>query len=79
MTEDREPDLTEDELELFQQLADERGVPRAAFRGALTRLMRARDPGYGHRPARMRLLVAGLIGWGAVILTIGALVALRGS
>lgn len=75
MTEAREPELTEAELRLSEQLADERPLPGAAFRGALGRLLGERDPGYGPRPERLRLLVAGLVGLGAALAAAGALVA----
>jgi hypothetical protein len=76
MTEEHEPELTGAELRLSEQLAAERPLPQPAFRGALGRLLGERDPGYGPRPERLRLLVAGLVGLGAVLVAAGALVAL---
>jgi hypothetical protein len=76
MTEEHEPEFTEVELRLSEQLAGQRPLPQPAFRGALGRLLSERDPGYGPRPERLRLLVAGLVGLGAVLVAAGALVAL---
>ena len=62
--------------ELEQLLTSQRPVPGGAFRGGLGRLVAASDPGYGPRPARLRLAVAGWIAAGAVVAGLGALQAL---
>ena len=63
------------ERELADRLGGARPVPAAGFRGALGRRLAARDPGYGSRPKRLRLMVAGWAGTGAVLLALGALTA----
>jgi hypothetical protein len=73
---DRRPDgLTGEEQELATRLGRERPVPRAGFRGALRRRLAEHDPGYGPRPHRLRLMVAGYTGVGACLIGAGALVA----
>lgn len=79
MTEEHEPQLTEGDRQLSEQLASERPFPAAAFRGSLGRWLSQRDPGYGPRPERLRLLVAGLVCLGVVLAAAGALVALGAS
>jgi hypothetical protein len=61
------------ERELADRLAGERPVPSAGFRGALGRRLAARDPGYGPRPERLRLIVAGYLAAGSLLLVLGAL------
>jgi hypothetical protein len=39
-------------------------------------MVAAADPGYGHRPARLRLTVAGWVGGGLLVAGLGALQAL---
>lgn len=63
------------EHELADRLGAERPVPGAGFRGALARHLAARDPGYGPRPARLRLLAGGYLGAGWLLIAVGALVA----
>jgi hypothetical protein len=69
-------DIAEDlellERELDGRLAAERPVPRAGFRGALARHLQARDPGYGARPERLRLIVAMYLGAGTALIALGA-------
>jgi hypothetical protein len=48
-------------------------VPAAGFRGALNRYLRRRDPGYGPRPPRLRLISAACAGGGVVLLAVAAL------
>lgn len=62
--------------ELERRITAERPVPAADFRGALGRLLALSDPGYGPRPAHLRLKVAGWTAGGAVLVLIGALEAL---
>jgi hypothetical protein len=65
--------LTRAELALAEQLHLGKPVPAAGFRGALSRHLAARDPGYGTRPERLRLLVSGYVVAGALLLALGAL------
>lgn len=62
---------------LDQSLADKltgaRPAPRASFRGALGRYLAASDPGYGPRPAHLRMLV-GLYAAGGLLLIVAGLV-----
>jgi hypothetical protein len=58
-----------------RRLNDHRPVPAAGFRGALARHLRARDPGYGPRPPRLRLTVVGYTAAGLAAMGVGALVA----
>jgi hypothetical protein len=62
--------------QLGAELAAERPVPAAAFRGALRRRLAAQDPGYGPRPPRLRVTVATLIAAGLLLIALAALVAL---
>ncbi|MEA2146447.1 MAG: hypothetical protein QOG59_2034 [Solirubrobacteraceae bacterium] len=64
------------ESEMARRLAAERPVPAAGFRGALGRQLEADDPGYGPRPARLRLAVAAWLGAGGAVGVVGALIAL---
>jgi hypothetical protein len=72
-----EPDVAAElgpgERELADRLAGERPLPAAGFRGALARRLVARDPGYGPRPEHLRLIVAGYLGGGVLLLALGAL------
>jgi hypothetical protein len=71
--------FTATERELGDRLSTQRPVPAAGFRGALGRYLVARDPGYGPRPPRLRLMAiccvaAGLLFIGvAAVLAVGAL------
>ena len=69
-------DLTVDEQLVAEQLVGTRPVPTAAFRGALGRRLAELDPRYGRRPQRLRLIVSGYFGAGALLLAIGALQAI---
>lgn len=75
MTDDLTGDIDPQEraalLALGTRLADERPVPRAAFRSSLGAAIRANAP--GSRPARLWLRVAGLAGSGAALLGVAAL------
>jgi hypothetical protein len=71
----QEPDAAPDAA-LEQLLVSQRPVPGAGFRGDLGRMVAAADPGYGHRPARLRLAVAGWVGGGLLVAGLGALQAL---
>ena len=67
------PDPESDEPELSEQLRMARPVPAVGFRGRLHRHLAGRDPGYGPRPERLRLLVACYIGAGGVLIALAAL------
>jgi hypothetical protein len=62
-----------DQHDLADRLRIARPVPGAAFRGALGRRLAERDPGYGPRPDRLRLIVAGYIGAGGLLIALAAL------
>jgi len=49
-----------------------RPVPPAAFRGRLGRHLAERDPGYGPRPERLRMIVAGYVGAGGLLIALAA-------
>jgi hypothetical protein len=66
-------ELTASERELGDALASDRPIPSAGFRGALGRHLHSRDPGYGTRPARLRLTVSGLLAAGAILIALGLL------
>jgi len=68
-------ELDDAERELAASLGVQRPVPNAGFRGALGRHLAVRDPGYGPRPARLRLFVGGYLGAGGLLIALGALVA----
>lgn len=76
----REPEpggeLTPQEGEIAERLMSGRPVPSAGFRGALQHHLSARDPGYGPRPARLRLIVVAYLGVGLLLITLGSLLAL---
>lgn len=65
--------LDSPEHDLADRLRFARPVPGAAFRGALGRRLAERDPGYGPRPERLRLIVAGYIGAGGLLIALAAL------
>jgi len=66
-------ELEAPERTLGERLEAGRPLPAAGFRGALGRHLAARDPGYGPRPARLRLITSAYLGASAVLLTLGAL------
>lgn len=66
-------DLTAQENAVGEQLAADRPVPGAGFRGALGRLLLADDPRYVRRPPRLRLISAGCLAASLVLLACGAL------
>lgn len=77
---DREPPPTDEttpsERELAERLSASRPLPSAGFRGALWQHLAPLDPGYGPRPAKLRLIVAGYLAVGLLLIALGALVAL---
>lgn len=76
---DREPEAPLDgpaEDELADHLIVARPVPSAGFRGALWQHLALRDPGYGPRPERLRLIVACYLAVGLLLIGLGALLAL---
>jgi hypothetical protein len=58
------------EQELADGLTIARPVPAAAFRGRLGRYLGERDPGYGPRPERLRLIVVCYLGAGGVLIAL---------
>lgn len=73
MTEDPFPRPGAAEDVVAEHLRIERPVPSAGFRGQLRRRLAERDPGYGPRPARLRLMVAGYLGAGGLLIALAAL------
>jgi hypothetical protein len=65
--------LESPEHDLADCLRIARPVPGAVFRGALGRRLAELDPGYGPRPERLRLVVAGYIGAGGLLIALAAL------
>jgi hypothetical protein len=72
-TSDHALDLEPDERQLADRLIDARPLPPAGFRGTLGRHLARRDPGYGPRPERLRLVVAGYLGAGGLLIALVAL------
>jgi hypothetical protein len=70
---DTDPAPTVRELALAEQLHLDKPVPAAGFRGALSRHLEDRDPGYGTRPPRLRLVASGYLAAGALMLVLGLL------
>jgi hypothetical protein len=66
-------DFTEASEEVANRLRIARPVPPAGFRGRLGRHLAERDPGYGPRPERLRLIVAGYLGAGGLLIALVAL------
>ena len=59
--------------QLSDRLRMARPVPPAGFRGRLGRHLDQQDPGYSSRPARLRLIVAGYLGAGGLLIALVAL------
>ena len=63
--------------EVDPQLADRLRMARprssSGFRGRLGRHLDQQDPGYSSRPARLRLIVAGYLGAGGLLIALVAL------
>ena len=68
---DLEPGISDDLVRLAERLDAERPIPSAAFRGELRRHLLAGQLSRS-RPARLRLLIAGYVGAGSVLLLAGA-------
>jgi hypothetical protein len=66
-------DLGPPEQDLADRLRIARPVPGAAFRGGLGRHLAEHDLGYGPRPERLRLMVAGYLGAGGLLIALAAL------
>lgn len=66
-------ELTAEECALAERLQAARPLPATGFRGALGRYLVARDPGYGPRPERLRAIVGGYLGAGALLVALGVL------
>ena len=75
MHEEPDPEFTATERELGDRLSRQRPVPAAGFRGALGRYLAARDPGYGPRPRRLRLIVITCLAAGLLLIGVAALLA----
>jgi hypothetical protein len=58
--------------DMADRLSLARPVPGAGFRGTLARHLAERDLGYGPRPERLRLMVAGYLGAGGVLIALAA-------
>jgi hypothetical protein len=72
------PDAEHDELAdadpaVVQRLEANRPIPAPAWRGALGRHLAMRDPGYGPRPPRLRLISLAYLAGGLVLLALGLL------
>ena len=61
------------EQNLAAALRIARPVPAAGFRGALGRHLADHDLGFGPRPERLRLMVAGYLGAGGLLIALAAL------
>ena len=59
--------------QLSDRLRMARPIPPAGFRGRLGRHLDQQDPGYSSRPARLRLIVAGYLGAGGLLIALVAL------
>ena len=70
---DTETAFTPDDHKLAERLSGQRPVPAAGFRGALGRHLAAIDPGYGPRPAHLRVMVSAYISAGTLLIALGAL------
>ena len=70
---DESAELEPAEQDLADRLALARPVPPAGFRGRLGRRLADRDPGYAPRPERLRLMVAGYLGAGGLLIALAAL------
>ena len=70
---DEPAELEPAEQDLADRLKLSRPVPPAGFRGQLGRRLADRDPGYGPRPERLRLMVAGYLGAGGLLIALAAL------
>ena len=68
-------ELAPGERELADRLISQRPAPAAGFRGALGRYLAARDPGYGPRPERLRLLAVSYLAAGSLLIGVGTLIA----
>ena len=66
-------EFEEVDAELSDRLRIGRPVPPAGFRGRLGRHLDQQDPGYSSRPARLRLIVAGYLGAGGLLIALVAL------
>lgn len=66
-------EFEEVDAEVSERLRIGRPVPPAAFRGRLGRHLGMQDPGYSSRPARLRLIVAGYLGAGGLLIAVVAL------
>ena len=69
-------DAMPQEDEFAEHLAGARPAPSAGFRRALHEHLSALDPGYGPRPERLWLIVAGYLALGLLLIGLGALLAL---
>ena len=72
----QEPPDTTEERDLTDRLTASRPLPSPGFRGSLWQHLSVLDPGYGPRPARLRLIVACYLALGLLLIGLGALLAL---
>jgi hypothetical protein len=77
------PDAEHEELgaedpAVVRRLEADRPVPAPAFRGALGRYLMRRDPGYGPRPARLRVISLAYLTAGVLLMVLGLLQATGG-
>jgi hypothetical protein len=71
---DTPPELEAADRELAAQLESERAMPNPSFRGALGRHLTGLDPGYGPRPAALRIRAATWLAAGALLLLLAVLI-----
>jgi hypothetical protein len=64
-------ELSPEEEQLAERLSAHRPVPAGGFRGELGRLLAVRDPGYGPRPERLRLIVGCYLGAAIALVALG--------
>jgi len=69
---DHDLEFEPDEQQWVDRLVDARPLPPAGFRGSLGRHLAERDPGYRPRPERLRLIVAGYLGAGGLLIALAA-------
>ena len=70
------PRLDPDARRIGELLRRDRPVPSASFRGALSRHLRALDPGWGPRPEGLARMVGTYVAVGLLLIGLGALAGL---
>ncbi len=71
-----ETQLSAEDLMVASALVAKRPAPAPAFRMELGRTLTLWDPGYGHRPAHLWTRAGALVGAGALLVALGALVSI---